>query len=43
MEMQIEVLSYSTNPLEKNLFDIPAGYTQVQADPDAPFGGGRKQ
>ncbi len=43
MEMQIEVVSYSTNPLETNLFDIPAGYTQVQADPDAPFGGGRKQ
>jgi hypothetical protein len=42
MEMQIEVLSYSTNPLEKNLFDIPAGYTQVQADPDAPFGAGRR-
>jgi hypothetical protein len=35
MDMQTEVTSYSSNSLDKSLFDIPAGYTQVQRDPDA--------
>ncbi|MGH9513543.1 MAG: hypothetical protein ACRD2U_15545 [Terriglobales bacterium] len=39
MEMQVEVTQYSTKPLEKDLFDIPTGYTQVQQDPNQVFGG----
>jgi len=35
MDMTIEVTSYSADPLDKSLFDVPAGYTQVQPDPDA--------
>jgi hypothetical protein len=43
MEMRTEVTQYSRDSLDKQLFEIPAGYTQVQADPDQPFGGTRKQ
>jgi hypothetical protein len=32
MEMTTQVSSFSDSPLEASLFDIPAGYTQVQAD-----------
>lgn len=32
MDMKIEVLSYSKESLDASLFEIPAGYTQVQAD-----------
>ena len=32
MEMTIEVTSFSSNALDKSLFDVPAGYTQVQPD-----------
>ncbi|MGH9529915.1 MAG: hypothetical protein ACRD2S_08375 [Terriglobales bacterium] len=43
MEMQIEVTGYSTSPVDRDLFDIPAGYSQVQQDPNQVFGGARKQ
>ena len=39
MDMQIEVTSYSTSSLDGSLFDIPAGFTQVQKDPNQMFGG----
>jgi hypothetical protein len=32
MEMTIEVTSYSADPLDKSLFDVPLGYAQVQPD-----------
>jgi hypothetical protein len=35
MEMTIEVTSFSNSALDKSLFDVPAGYTQVQPDLDA--------
>jgi hypothetical protein len=34
MDMTIEVTSYSADPLDAGLFDVPAGYTQVQPDAD---------
>jgi hypothetical protein len=34
MEMTTQVSSFSDSPLDASLFDIPAGYTQVQADPN---------
>jgi hypothetical protein len=34
MEMTIEVTAYSADTLDKSLFDVPAGYTQVQPDPE---------
>jgi hypothetical protein len=37
MDTQTQVMSYSSDPLDKGLFDIPAGYTQVQANPDDPM------
>ncbi len=43
MEMQTEVTEYSSAPIDKYLFDIPVGYTQVQQDPNQVFGGARKQ
>jgi hypothetical protein len=43
MDMQTEVTSYSNNSLDKALFEIPAGYTQVQRDPAEALGGGRKK
>jgi hypothetical protein len=30
MEMAIEVTSYSADPLDKSLFEVPAGYTEVK-------------
>ena len=35
MEMTIEVTSFSSVALDGSLFDVPAGYAQVQPDPDA--------
>jgi len=35
MEMTTQVSSFSDSPLDASLFDVPAGYTQVQADPNA--------
>jgi hypothetical protein len=37
MEMTTQVSSYSDAPLDASLFDIPAGYTQVQGDPNQMF------
>jgi hypothetical protein len=34
MEMTTQVSSYSDSPLDASLFDIPAGYTEVQGDPN---------
>ena len=34
MEMTTQVSSFSDSPLDASLFEIPAGYAQVQADPD---------
>ena len=42
MDMTIEVTSFSSSTLDKSLFDVPVGYTQVQQDPDQPFGTGRR-
>jgi hypothetical protein len=41
MDMTIEVTSFSSAAVDKSLFDVPAGYTQVQQDPDQPFSTGR--
>lgn len=35
MDMMIELTSYSKDSLDASLFDVPAGYTQVQADTNA--------
>jgi hypothetical protein len=35
MDMTVEVTSYSSDSLDKGLFDVPAGYTQVQPNLDA--------
>jgi hypothetical protein len=43
MDMQVEVTSFSNNALDQGLFEIPAGFTQVQQDPDNPFGTGRHE
>jgi hypothetical protein len=42
MDMMVEVTSFSSNSLDSALFDVPAGYTQVQKDPDEMFGGRRR-
>ena len=42
MDMTIEVTSFSSSSLDPSLFDIPAGYTQVQQNPDEVFGGKRR-
>jgi hypothetical protein len=34
MEMTIEVTAYSADTLDQSLFDAPAGYAQVQPDPE---------
>jgi hypothetical protein len=34
MEMTIEVTAYSAATLDQSLFDVPAGYAQVQPDPE---------
>jgi len=34
MEMTTQVSSFSDSPLDASLFEIPAGYSQVQANPD---------
>ena len=39
MDTTIEVTSYSNSALDKSLFDVPAGYVQVQPDPNKTFGG----
>jgi hypothetical protein len=39
MEMTTQVSSYSDSSLDGSLFDIPAGYMQLQEDPMQVFGG----
>jgi len=41
-DMTIEVTSYSTDPLDAALFDIPAGFTQVKKGADQIFGGAHR-
>ncbi len=36
MDTATEVTSYSSDPLDGSLFDVPAGYTQIQPDPNHP-------
>ena len=43
MEITTQVDSFSDSSLDGNLFDIPAGYTQLQEDPSLVFGGGTSQ
>lgn len=38
MDMTVQVTSYSSDSLPSSLFDIPAGYTQVQGNPDEAVG-----
>ena len=38
MDTTTEVTSYSSDSLDASLFDVPAGYTQVQPDPNHPVG-----
>jgi len=38
MDVTTEVTAYSSDPLDGSLFDAPAGYTQVQPDPNRPMG-----
>jgi hypothetical protein len=41
MEMTTAVTSFSTSSLDAGLFDVPAGFVQVQEDPMQVFGGAR--
>jgi hypothetical protein len=43
MEITTQVNSFSDSSLDGGLFDIPAGYTQVQEDPSQVLGGGPSQ
>lgn len=43
IEITTQVTSFSDSSLDGSLFDIPAGFTQVQEDPSQVFGGGPKQ
>jgi hypothetical protein len=43
IEMTTQVISFSGSSLDGGLFEIPAGYTQVQEDPSQVFGGGPSQ
>lgn len=43
MEITTQVTTFSESSLDGNLFDIPAGYTQVQEDPAQVFGTGGSQ
>ena len=38
MQMTTEITNFSSDSLDKSLFDVPAGYAQVQGNPDAEFG-----
>jgi hypothetical protein len=42
MDVQTEVTSFSNSPLNKDLFEIPAGFTPVPRDPDEMMGGRKK-
>jgi hypothetical protein len=43
MDITTQVTSFSDSSLEDSLFDIPAGYTQLQEDPMQVFGGRSSQ
>jgi hypothetical protein len=43
IEITTQVSSFSDSSLDASLFDVPAGYTQVQEDPSQVFGGGSSQ
>ena len=43
MDMTTEVNSFSSESLPSELFDIPAGYTQVQTNPEQALGTGTQQ
>ncbi|HEY4741819.1 MAG TPA: hypothetical protein VIH76_14580 [Candidatus Acidoferrales bacterium] len=42
MEMTTAVTAFSTDSLDTGLFDVPAGFQQVQEDPMQVFGGGAR-
>jgi len=43
IEITTQVNSFSDSSLDASLFDIPAGYTQLQQDPWQVFGGANSQ
>lgn len=43
IEMTTQVSAFSDSSLDAGLFDVPAGYTQLQEDPMQVFGGGHSQ
>ncbi|MGB0010039.1 MAG: hypothetical protein WBQ03_00445, partial [Candidatus Sulfotelmatobacter sp.] len=43
MEITTQVTSFTDSSLDGGLFDIPAGYTQVQEDPMQVFAGARSK
>ena len=43
IEITTQVTSFSDSSLDGSLFDIPAGYTQLQEDPMQVFGGRSSQ
>jgi hypothetical protein len=43
IEVTTQVNSFSDSSLDGSLFDIPAGYTQLQEDPGQAYGGGASQ
>jgi hypothetical protein len=43
IEITTQVTSFSDSSLDAGLFEVPAGYTQVQEDPALVFGGGPSQ
>ena len=43
MEMTTQVTAFSDSSLDSSVFDVPAGYMQMQEDPMQVFGGGRSQ
>ncbi len=43
MEITTQVTSFSESSLDGSLFDVPAGFAQVQEDPTEVFGGVRSQ
>jgi len=42
MDMTTEVTSFSSDSLDPNLFEIPAGYTQVKENPEQILGGRKR-
>jgi hypothetical protein len=43
MTTTMEVTSFSSSALDSHLFEIPAGYTQIQANPNEVLAGGRSR